>query len=82
MGVIIGPFSASYLMIWMDNSFRKMSDVFGIFIFFYATLLLFAVYIPNRIKKSRQMREAKVERSEVDIIVSDWLASSFIIEIY
>ena len=53
MGVIIGPFSASYLMIWMDNSFRKMSDVFGIFIFFYATLLFFAVYIPNRIKKTR-----------------------------
>ena len=56
IGVIIGPFSASYLMIWMDNSFRKMSDVFGIFIFFYATLLLFAVYIPNRIKKTKEVR--------------------------
>lgn len=71
MGVIIGPFSASYLMIWLDNSFRKMSDVFAIFIFFYATVLLFAVYVPNRIRKSRKMRMPKEERSEVDIIVSE-----------
>ena len=56
IGVIIGPFTASYFMIWMDNSFRKMSDVFGIFIFAYASLLLVAVYIPNRVKKNKEKK--------------------------
>lgn len=67
MGVIIGPFSASYLMIWLDDSFRKMSDVFTIFIFIYATLLLIVVYIPNKSRKARAKRETKVEKKEVEL---------------
>jgi hypothetical protein len=38
LGVIIGPFSASYLQIWLDNSFRKQSDVFAIFTIAFATV--------------------------------------------
>lgn len=38
IGVIIGPFSASYLMIWLDNSFRLQSDVFAAITFVFATI--------------------------------------------
>jgi hypothetical protein len=54
IGVIIGPFAASYIMIWLDDSFRKMSDVFAAILFAYATILLFTVYVPNRIRKANK----------------------------
>ena len=48
IGVIIGPFSASYLMIWLSDSFRLQSDVFAVFTLFFAFILFFAVYIPKK----------------------------------
>ena len=51
IGVIIGPFTASYLMILLDNSFSKQSDIFAFFTLAFATLMLFTVYVPNRLKK-------------------------------
>ena len=73
IGVIIGPFTASYLMIWMNNSFRKMSDVFAVFIFGYATILLLAVYVPNRIRRRAKSTEEKRRRrkSQGNIIYSE-----------
>ena len=48
IGVIIGPFSASYLMIWLSNSFRLQSDVFAVFTLFFSIILFFAVYVPKK----------------------------------
>ena len=48
IGVIIGPFSASYLMIWLSNSFRLQSDVFAVFTLFFALVFFFAVYVPKK----------------------------------
>lgn len=61
IGVIIGPFSASYLMIWLDDSFRKQSDVFAIFTLAFGTLLLFVVYFPNLLKRRKQKKEINKE---------------------
>jgi hypothetical protein len=57
IGVIIGPFFSSYIMIWFGDDFRKMSDVFAVFTFFYATVLLLAVYIPNQIRRKKEKAE-------------------------
>jgi len=56
LGVIIGPFSASYLQIWLEGSFSKQSDFFGILTLFFATLLLCSVYIPNEVRRRRKKR--------------------------
>ena len=55
IGVIIGPFSASYLMILLGDSFRKQADVFGLFTIFFATLLVIIVEIPKHCISKRNM---------------------------
>lgn len=62
--MIIGPFSASYLMIWLDNNFGKQSDIFAVVTLIFATIQLFVVYVPNRIKAKKgesASRRASVE---------------------
>ena len=51
IGVIIGPLSASYIMIALEDSFRKMHDIFAAVSVGFATILLLVVYIPGRLKK-------------------------------
>jgi MFS family permease len=54
IGVIIGPFAASYLMIWLDGSFRKQSDVFAVLTLVFGVVMLYVVYIPKRIKTGKR----------------------------
>ena len=54
IGVILGPFVGSYVMIYLDDSFRRMHDVFALISAGYASILLVVVYIPNRFCKSKR----------------------------
>jgi MFS family permease len=54
IGVIIGPLSASYIMIALGDSFRKMHDIFAAASFIYATILLVVVYIPGKFKNRQK----------------------------
>jgi MFS family permease len=56
IGVIIGPLSASYIMIALGDSFRKMHDIFAAVSLIYATVLLLVVYIPVKFKNRQKKR--------------------------
>jgi DNA-binding transcriptional regulator LsrR (DeoR family) len=56
IGVIIGPLSASYIMIALGESFRKMHDIFAAVSLIYATVLLLVVFIPVKFKNRQKKR--------------------------
>ncbi len=57
MGVILGPFIASYITIGVG--YRLQADIFAYFGIAFGILHLLVVYLPMRLAKSKENRKAK-----------------------